>query len=87
MVFVAVVVDVVDDDVVVGTTVVAIDGADEVDKQLNCIKGGGGCQTQEKIVAFNAKRFVVVADYRKQSQVLGMIGKLHCSETVAVCEY
>jgi ribose 5-phosphate isomerase A len=30
---------------------VAIDGADEVDADLNCIKGGGGCQTQEKIVA------------------------------------
>lgn len=50
---------------------VAIDGADEVDAALNCIKGGGGCQTQEKIVAFNAKTFVVCADYRKDSAVLG----------------
>eukprot|EP01104_Vermistella_antarctica_P002897 TRINITY_DN13097_c0_g1_i1.p1 TRINITY_DN13097_c0_g1~~TRINITY_DN13097_c0_g1_i1.p1 ORF type:complete len:233 (+),score=68.38 TRINITY_DN13097_c0_g1_i1:93-791(+) len=50
---------------------VAIDGADEVDKDLNCIKGGGGCQTQEKLVASNAKVFVVVADYRKDSTVLG----------------
>jgi len=50
---------------------VCIDGADEVDAQLNLIKGGGGCQTQEKIVASCAKRFIVVADYRKDSAVLG----------------
>lgn len=50
---------------------VAIDGADEVDKDLNCIKGGGGCQTQEKIVAANAKTFVVIADYSKKSSSLG----------------
>lgn len=54
---------------------VAIDGADEVDKHLNCIKGGGGCLTQEKIVAFNAKLFVVVADYRKNSTTLGKTWK------------
>lgn len=41
---------------------VAIDGADEVDEEFNCIKGGGGCQTQEKLVAICAKRFIVVAD-------------------------
>lgn len=46
---------------------VAIDGADEVDAELNCIKGGGGCHLKEKMVAFNAKRFIVIADYRKQS--------------------
>ncbi|CAI5743060.1 unnamed protein product [Peronospora destructor] len=50
---------------------VTIDGADEVDLQLNCIKGGGGCQLQEKIVAFAAKKFVVIADYRKESKKLG----------------
>lgn len=50
---------------------VAIDGADEVDKALNCIKGGGGCLTQEKIVAGAAKVFVVIADYRKDTNVLG----------------
>lgn len=50
---------------------VTIDGADEVDLQLNCIKGGGGCQLQEKIVAFAAKKFVVIADYRKESAALG----------------
>ncbi|CAI5732909.1 unnamed protein product [Hyaloperonospora brassicae] len=50
---------------------VTIDGADEVDLQLNCIKGGGGCQLQEKVVAFAAKKFVIVADYRKESKKLG----------------
>jgi ribose 5-phosphate isomerase A len=46
---------------------VAFDGADEVDDDLNCIKGGGACLLQEKGVAIRAKRFVVVADYRKLS--------------------
>lgn len=49
----------------------AIDGADEVDLKLNCIKGGGACQLQEKVVASCAKIFVVVADYRKESKTLG----------------
>uniref|UniRef100_A0A8C0HDV8 ribose-5-phosphate isomerase n=1 Tax=Chelonoidis abingdonii TaxID=106734 RepID=A0A8C0HDV8_CHEAB len=50
---------------------VAFDGADEVDSDLSLIKGGGGCLTQEKIVAGYAKCFVVVADYRKNSKNLG----------------
>lgn len=50
---------------------VAIDGADEVDAQLNCIKGGGACQTQEKIVASCADKLIIIADFRKNSQVLG----------------
>lgn len=49
----------------------AIDGADEVDADLNLIKGGGGCLTQEKIVAGNASRFIVIADFRKDSKNLG----------------
>jgi ribose 5-phosphate isomerase len=40
---------------------VAFDGADEVDANLNCIKGGGACLLQEKGVAIRAKKFVVVA--------------------------
>ncbi|KAF2816282.1 ribose 5-phosphate isomerase [Mytilinidion resinicola] len=44
---------------------VAFDGADEVDEDLNCIKGGGACLFQEKLVAERAKKFVCVADYRK----------------------
>ncbi|XP_061896587.1 ribose-5-phosphate isomerase-like [Entelurus aequoreus] len=50
---------------------VAIDGADEVDAHLTLIKGGGGCLTQEKIVAGCAKHFIVIADYRKDSKALG----------------
>ncbi|KAK1700043.1 ribose 5-phosphate isomerase A [Colletotrichum godetiae] len=49
---------------------VAFDGADEVDAELNCIKGGGACLFQEKLVAIAAKKFVVVADYRKLSSRL-----------------
>ncbi|KFY29201.1 hypothetical protein V491_00140 [Pseudogymnoascus sp. VKM F-3775] len=44
---------------------VAFDGADEIDEELNCIKGGGACLFQEKLVATSAKKFVCVADYRK----------------------
>lgn len=46
---------------------IAFDGADEVDQQLNLIKGGGACLFQEKVVAKTAKKFIVVADYRKKS--------------------
>lgn len=50
---------------------VTIDGADEVDAALNCIKGGGACQLREKVLAEAATTFIVVADYRKNSQLLG----------------
>ncbi|MHC3129473.1 MAG: ribose-5-phosphate isomerase RpiA [Candidatus Bathyarchaeota archaeon] len=49
----------------------AIDGADEVDKKLDMIKGGGGALTREKIVASAAKKFVVVADETKLVETLG----------------
>ncbi len=52
-----------------------IDGADEIDKNLNLIKGGGGCMVQEKIIASNSKEFVIVADFRKNSDVLGVSWK------------
>ncbi|TFG22679.1 MAG: ribose 5-phosphate isomerase A [Promethearchaeota archaeon] len=48
-----------------------IDGADEVDKDLNLIKGGGGCHVQEKIIASNSKKLIIVADFRKNSEKLG----------------
>lgn len=38
---------------------IAIDGADEIDSNYNCIKGGGGCLTQEKIVQECAEKFIV----------------------------
>jgi len=40
---------------------IAFDGADEVDENFNCVKGGGACLYQEKLVATKAKKFVCVA--------------------------
>jgi ribose 5-phosphate isomerase A len=37
---------------------ITFDGADEVDPQLNCIKGGGACHLQEKLVIANSKKFI-----------------------------
>lgn len=45
---------------------VAFDGADEVDDELNCIKGGGACLFQEKLVACRSRKFVCIADFRKK---------------------
>jgi ribose 5-phosphate isomerase A len=50
---------------------VALDGADQVDPQLNLIKGGGGALLKEKIVGRAAQRFVVLVDESKQVPVLG----------------
>lgn len=50
---------------------IAFDGADEVDDELNCIKGGGACLYQEKLVAMRSRVFICVADHRKlQSRLL-----------------
>jgi ribose 5-phosphate isomerase A len=48
-----------------------IDGADEIDPQLNLIKGGGGALLREKIVASISRRFIVVAESAKQVRKLG----------------
>ena len=50
---------------------VTIDGADEFDKDLNLIKGGGGALLQEKIVATASDRMVVIADVGKEVEHLG----------------
>lgn len=50
---------------------VTIDGADEVDPQLNLIKGGGGALLREKIVASASRQLVIIADSSKQVPVLG----------------
>jgi ribose 5-phosphate isomerase A len=50
---------------------VYVDGADEVDRQLHMIKGGGGALTREKIVAAVARKFVCIADASKLKDVLG----------------
>jgi len=49
----------------------AIDGADEVDPNLDLIKGGGGSQTREKIVAAMADELVIVVDASKLVPALG----------------
>jgi ribose 5-phosphate isomerase A len=48
-----------------------IDGADEIDPQLNLIKGGGGAHLREKVIAAAAKKMVVIADSGKVVEHLG----------------
>lgn len=48
-----------------------VDGADEANKYLHLIKGGGGALTREKIIAAVAKEFVCIADGSKLVDVLG----------------
>ncbi|WP_373824781.1 ribose-5-phosphate isomerase RpiA [Achromobacter insuavis] len=48
-----------------------VDGADEIDANLHMIKGGGGAQTREKIVASVADRFVCIVDESKLVEVMG----------------
>lgn len=50
---------------------VVIDGADEVDSNLNLIKGGGGALLREKIIAKAAQKFIVVATPSKLVDQLG----------------
>lgn len=53
-----------------------IDGADEVDPQLNLIKGLGGALLREKIVAIATKRFITIVDESKLVTRLGTRGPL-----------
>jgi len=48
-----------------------IDGADEVDKYLNLIKGGGAAHLREKILIQASNKFVAVVDESKLSTKLG----------------
>ena len=50
---------------------VYVDGADEIDASLAMIKGGGGAQTREKIVAAVARQFVCICDASKKVAQLG----------------
>jgi len=50
---------------------VTIDGADEVDPEMNLIKGGGGALLREKIVAQVSEREIIVVDESKPSPRLG----------------
>lgn len=48
-----------------------VDGADEANRHLQLIKGGGGALTREKIIAAVAKEFICIADESKLVPVLG----------------
>ena len=48
-----------------------VDGADEIDPDLELIKGGGGALLREKIVAAASDRMIVIADESKWVQTLG----------------
>ncbi len=50
---------------------ITIDGADEVDPQLELIKGGGGALTREKIVAQATHREIIIVDETKLVPALG----------------
>jgi ribose 5-phosphate isomerase A len=52
------------------------DGADEVDRRLNLIKGYGGALVREKIVAAASRRFVVLVGYEKLVKKLGERGSI-----------
>ena len=50
----------------------AVDGADEIDPSVNCLKGRGGALLREKIVAHASRRFVLIAD---ESKLVGRLGR------------
>ena len=55
-----------------GSLDLAVDGADEIDPAVNCVKGRGGALLREKIVAHASRRFVVIAD---ESKLVGRLGR------------
>ena len=55
----------------VGNIPLYVDGADESNRFLHLVKGGGGALTREKIVAAAAEKFVCIADESKLVDVLG----------------
>jgi len=57
-----------------------IDGADEVDEQLNLIKGGGGALLREKIVASATEFYIIIVD---QSKLVSKLGKFPLPVEVA----
>jgi ribose 5-phosphate isomerase A len=60
----------------VGQIDMTVDGADEVDPQLNLIKGLGGALVREKIVAASAKRLIILVGQEKLVKRLGDHGVL-----------
>jgi ribose 5-phosphate isomerase A len=55
----------------VGKLALYIDGTDEINPQLQLIKGGGGALTREKITAAASEYFICIADETKFTHVLG----------------
>lgn len=55
----------------VGSLDIYVDGADETNKHLQLIKGGGGALTREKIIAAASKQFICIADESKLVSCLG----------------
>jgi ribose 5-phosphate isomerase A len=55
-----------------GALDLAVDGADEIDPAVNCVKGRGGALLREKIVAHASRRFVLIAD---ESKLVGRLGR------------
>jgi ribose 5-phosphate isomerase A len=53
-----------------GTLSLYVDGADAIDRHLKMLKGGGGAQTGEKIIAAASKMFICIADESKYSDYL-----------------
>jgi ribose 5-phosphate isomerase A len=49
----------------------SVDGADQVDRKMNLMKGYGGALFREKIVDYGAKKFVVIVDESKMVDELG----------------
>lgn len=49
-----------------------VDGADEIDPSINCVKGRGGALLREKIVAYASRRFILIAD---ESKLVGQLGR------------
>ncbi len=54
-----------------GDLEIYVDGADESNRHLQLIKGGGGALTREKIIAAASRKFVCIADESKLVDVLG----------------
>ena len=59
------------DKIIGGQLDLSIDGADEVDPECNCIKGGGAAHLREKMVEYNSKIFVVIGDSSKAVKTIG----------------
>ena len=55
----------------VGKLTKYIDGADEVNRDLQMIKGGGGALTREKILAHASEKFICIVDDSKKVDILG----------------